>query len=66
MSPSGNFAGELAGSAVAIRFILTVENRSQHRTRREVMAAERSLPTSYGQGVGSVCFLCSPDMLAIV
>ena len=66
MTPSGNFAGELAGSAIAVRFILTAENRSQGRTGREIMAAERSLPTSYGQLVGSVCFLCSPDMLGMV
>lgn len=47
--PSGNFARELAGSAIAVRFILTAESRSHSRTGRKVMAAERGLPTSCGQ-----------------
>lgn len=66
MTPSGNFVRELAGSATAVKLILAAENRSQDRIWREVMAAERCLPTSCGQWVGSVCFLCSPAVLGTV
>lgn len=39
MIPCGNFARELAGSAIAVRFVLTAENGSQGRIGMEVMAA---------------------------
>lgn len=41
--PCGNFARELAGSAIAVRFVLTAENGSQGRIGMEVMAAERCI-----------------------
>lgn len=56
MIPCGNFARELAGSAIAVRFVLIAENGSQGRTRMEVMAAERCIQM-LGSGLGlSVSF----------
>lgn len=54
VTPSGNVVRKLAGSAIAVRFILTAENRSQSRTGREAMAVCSGL----GLSVSSAALLC--------
>lgn len=59
--PCGNFARELAGSAIAVRFVLTAENGSQGRIGMEVIAAERCiqlLGSGLGPSVSSAVLRC--------